>query len=543
MRVIVFFLVLFITEVNAQNANSLQFKIDSLFSRFNNRNTPGCAIAVINEGKKVFEGFYGMSNLEYNIPIDRHSKFHVASLSKQFTAAAIIRLAQEGKLSLNDDIRKYIPEVPDFGKKITIHHLLHHTSGIRDQWVMLTLAGWREGDLITERDIMDIVKRQRTLNSPPGEEFLYSNTGYSILGIAVKRITNVSLKDYVDSVFFRPLGMHDTHFQSDHAAIIPSRTSAYYNDNGKWKIAIPVFDNYGATSLFTTVGDLAKWDSLYYLDSAAGRLFTKMMYQPGILNNKTEQIYASGLMLTNISGYDAIEHSGADAAYRSYFLRVPEKHFSIFIIANTDDIDFMTASRNIFNLLHKSKLNERSDNIERKVSTDTSIVKKWAGTYFDTVTQSIHRVNFKDGRLYMGWWGLQTLTNHEFSAGPLTKFVFHTVNGQVVMTKKEKGNINTVYQRVEKGLRPKEDPKQYKGIYYCSELGVYYNIDLTENGFIVNVPRNEPIKFTTFMPDIYEGEYNFVIRFKRDIHGRASGFYLSNGQARNLYFAKMAYHM
>ncbi|HJW15631.1 MAG TPA: serine hydrolase domain-containing protein, partial [Flavisolibacter sp.] len=526
MRLVVFFLALFITQANAQEAFTLKSSIDSLFSRFNNHVSPGCAVAVVNEGKKVFEGFYGMSNLEYDIPIGRHSKFHIASLSKQFTAAAIIRLAQEGKLSLNDDIRKYVQEIPDFGKKITINHLLHHTSGLRDQWVMLSLAGWRDGDLVTEGDIMDIVKKQKTLNFAPGDEFLYSNTGYTILGIAVKRITNISLKDYVDSVFFRPLGMNDTHFQSDHAAIIPGRTSAYYKDNNKWKIAIPVFDNYGATSLFTTVEDLVKWDSLFYSDSATGRLFTKMMYQPGVLNNKMNQIYASGLMLTSISGYDAVEHSGADAAYRSYFMRVPEKRFAVYILSNVDDIDFISASRFIFNLLHKSKPGEKPEGVAGKVSIDSSIVKKWAGTYFDTVTQTIHRINFKDSQLSIGWWGLQALSNYEFSAGPFTKFTFHSDKGKVVMTKEEKGNVNTVYENVENRFRPAGNQEQYKGRYYCSELGTYYHLELTESGFIVNVLRNAPIKCTPFLPDIYEGEYNFVIRFKRDNRGAVSGFYL-----------------
>lgn len=524
----------------AQESSGLRRSIDSMFSRFNSDRSPGCALAVVDDGKLVFEGFYGMSNLEYKIPIGKTSKFHVASMSKQFTAAAIIRLAQEGRISLADDIRKYIPEVPNFEKKITIDHLLHHTSGLRDQWEMLSLAGWRDGDLVTEKDIMDMVKRQKQLNFVPGEDFLYSNTGYTLLGIAVKRVLNVSLKEYADSVFFKPLGMNNTHFQSDHAAIIADRTSAYFNDNSSWKISVPVFDNYGATSLFTTVEDLVKWDSLFYSNSVSGRVFTEMMYRPGMLNNNVRQIYASGLILTNISGHDAIEHSGADAAYRSYFLRVPEKHFSVYILANVDDIDLMSASREIFQLLHGNEISGKSGSAVDKVSIDSVVGSKWAGTYYDPVTQVIHRINFRNNQFFIGWWGLQPLSDSAFAAGPLTKFTFNGNRGKVVMTKIDKGNANVVYQRVSEGSRRSvKDLKQYAGKYYCSELGVYYTLELCRNEIVVNVPRNESIKFTFFLPDIFEGEYNFVIKFKRDHLGRVSGYYLSNGRVRNLYFNRV----
>lgn len=539
MRILIILFILFCTKINAQTSDQLKSSIDSLFSQYNNNSSPGCAIVVIDGGKKVYEGYYGMSNLEYRIPITSASKFHVASLSKQFTAAAIIKLVQEGRLSLDDDIRKFIPEVPDFGYKITIGNLLHHTSGIRDQFVMFSLAGWRDYDLVTEKDIVDIVRRQKTLNNKPGDEFMYSNTGYTLLGIAVKRITNVSLKDYADSVFFKPLDMKNTHFQSDHAAIIAGRTSAYYNENGNWKISIPVFDNYGATSLFTTVEDLAKWDNLFYTNTVEGNKFTNMMYQPGTLNDKTKQLYASGVMLTNVLGYDAIEHTGADAAYRSYFLRVPEKHFAVYLLANVDDIDIISACHKIFKMLHGAKTIESANNKTTKFQIDSSIVSKWAGNYFDSAALFIHKVNFQDGQLKIGWWGLEPISNTEFSAGPLTRFCFSTEKGDIIMTKKDKGNANQVFRKIERSDKPVPNIKQYTGKFFCSELGVYYNLELADNKIVVDVPRNEPIKFSPFQTDLFEGEYDFVIRFKRNGNKQVSGFFLSNGRARNLFFKKV----
>ena len=181
---------------DAQLSDSLNKRIDSIFADYDKINSPGCALAILKDGKIVYKKGYGISNLDYNIAISPSSIFHVASLSKQFTAAAIILLSLQGKLSLTDDIRKYLPEVPDFGRTITFNHLIHHTSGLRDQWDLLYLAGWREDDLIKEKDILEMLTRQKSLNFLPGDEEVYCNTGYTLLAVAVKRITGVSLRAY-----------------------------------------------------------------------------------------------------------------------------------------------------------------------------------------------------------------------------------------------------------------------------------------------------------------------------------------------------------
>jgi len=181
------FFIFFYQMVSAQLADSLTKRVDAVFAEYDKTNSPGCALAILKDGKIIYERAYGMSNLEYNIAINPTSIFHIASISKQFTAAAIIRLSLEGKLSLNDDIRKYIPEVPDFGHPITFNNLIHHTSGIRDQWDLQGLAGWREGDLINEKDILEMLSRQKSLNFLPGEEYLYCNSGFTLVGIAVKK--------------------------------------------------------------------------------------------------------------------------------------------------------------------------------------------------------------------------------------------------------------------------------------------------------------------------------------------------------------------
>ncbi|MFO0985337.1 MAG: serine hydrolase domain-containing protein, partial [Planctomycetota bacterium] len=198
-------------------------QVDRLFARFDKPDSPGCAIAVVKDGQVVYEHGYGMANLDDGVPITADTVFHVASVSKQFTSFAVALLADQGKLSLDDDVRRYVPEVPDFGAKITLRHLMHHTSGLRDQWSLLMLAGWRLEDVITESDILDLISHQRELNFPPGERHLYCNTGYTLLAIVVQRVSGRSLRAFAEDEMFEPLGMTSTHFHDDHRMIVKHR--------------------------------------------------------------------------------------------------------------------------------------------------------------------------------------------------------------------------------------------------------------------------------------------------------------------------------
>ena len=189
-------------------SESASAKVDKLFEKMDRTISPGCTLAAIKEGRIVYERGYGMADLDHNIPITPSTVFHVASMSKQFTAASILMLAQEGKLSLDDEVRKYVPELPDFGVPITIRQLVHHTSGLRDQWELLDLAGWRYSlDLITDDDVLSIMSRQKDLNFPPGSKHMYCNTGYTLLAQVVKRVSGQSFREFTTSRIFRPLGM------------------------------------------------------------------------------------------------------------------------------------------------------------------------------------------------------------------------------------------------------------------------------------------------------------------------------------------------
>src|SRR5512138_1561303 len=256
------FVVLAAATLGAQHpADSARAAIDRVFQRWQSKDGPGCAVGASRDGRTIFEAGYGSAILEAGVPITPASIFHVASISKQFTAMSILLLARDGKLSLDDDIRKYLPEVPDYGTRIMIRHLLTHTSGLRDQWDLLALARGRfEEDRITEADVLDIVSRQKALNFTPGTEYLYSNTGYTLAGTIVRRVSGKSLRDFAEERVFKPLGMTHTHFHDDFSMLVKGRAFAYApREGGQWRFSIPNFDTYGATSLYTTVGDLLRW--------------------------------------------------------------------------------------------------------------------------------------------------------------------------------------------------------------------------------------------------------------------------------------------
>lgn len=533
------FIILFVslfTFSYGQIPDSLSKKVDAIFAEYNKTNSPGCALAILKDGKIIYKRGYGISNMEYNIAITPTSIFHIASISKQFTAAAIVRLSLEGKLSLDDDIRKYIPEVPDFGHTITFNNLIHHTSGIRDQWTLQRLAGWRADDLITEKDILDMLARQKALNFLPGEEYLYCNTGFTLAAIAVKRITGVSLRDYADSVFFKPLGMTNTHFHSDHAEITPNRTSAYSKDEKDiWKISIPVFDNYGATSLFTTVEDIAKWDENFYTKNVGGDAFINLMQTTGELNNKTQQNYAAGLIVSNYKGYRTVGHSGSDAGYRSSIIRFPDEHFSVVIFANLESINPNSLSYKVADLFLKDKSIQQP-----AFKADNNIMKDWAGDYFDMNTQSLLKLNYQNEKLSLGVTKLISTGNATFnipnSLSTLT-FTGDSINAQLEVFIEGAGRNN--YKKVNKIAFFNSKIEEYQGDFYSSELDTKFSVFLKDSILLIKRPRYDDIKLEPLFKDMFTVIGTSIIRFQRNKKNKIEGFFLSAGRVRNLYFEKV----
>ena len=325
------------TAVSAQPPSSLSTKADEIFSAFK-PDGPGCAVAVYQNAKIVLAKGYGSANLEYGLPITPATPFIVGSVSKQFTAAAIALLVEEKRLALTDDVRKYVPELADYGTPITIDHLVHHTSGLRDWWELVNVAGLRYDDTYTAQDVLDMTARQHGLNFTPGERYLYSNTGYIVLGIVVQRVTGKSLREFAAERLFGPLHMADSHYQDDHTLPVRGRAYAYSpSAGGRYTINVWNNDLVGQGGVMTTVLDLAKWDENFYSGSVGGPGFLQRQLQRGKLNAGTQIPYAFGVQIGSYRGLDLVEHSGSTGGYRAVLTRFPKQHTSVAVLCNVSD--------------------------------------------------------------------------------------------------------------------------------------------------------------------------------------------------------------
>ncbi len=309
--------------------------IDTLFLPYAHAGSPGCAVGVFQNDRVTFARGYGFADLTQDVPVMPTTPFTVGSVSKQFTAASIALLVRAGRLTLDDDIRKYIPELPTYESPIRVRHLVHHTSGLRDFWELVGLAGMRFDDGYRVDDMLALAARQQGLNFPPGAEYRYSNTGYLAMGVIVQRVTGQSLRRFADSAIFAPLGMRATLFLDDHTEIVPGRAVAYSpTDNGMWKVNVWNNDLVGQGGIVTTLADLQRWDENFYRPHVGGREFVELLQSTEPLSGGTPNDYAFGLTVESYRGRRLVQHTGATGGYRAALLRFPELHTSLAMLCN-----------------------------------------------------------------------------------------------------------------------------------------------------------------------------------------------------------------
>jgi CubicO group peptidase (beta-lactamase class C family) len=302
-------------------------RIDAVFARFNHTDTPGCAVGVSLAGDTVASLAYGMADLEHDVPLRPDSIFEPGSVTKQFTAAAVLLLAEQGKLSLDDPARKYLPELPDYGTPLTIRHLLNHTSGLRDWGSLEAIAGWpRTTRAYTHDHVLDILSRQRALNYPPGAEYSYTNSGYNLAAILVGRVSGKPLAEFTRDAIFQPLGMTSTSWRDDYRRIVKGRAIAYSQNGAALRQLMPFEDVHGNGGLLTTVADLLRWNQKFTLAHQLDR--------PTLTDGRTIR-YAAGLMVLRYKGLDEISHSGTTAGYNAWLGRYPAQQLSVAVLCNS----------------------------------------------------------------------------------------------------------------------------------------------------------------------------------------------------------------
>jgi CubicO group peptidase (beta-lactamase class C family) len=322
----------------AQSAADIsESQIDKIFSRWTMQ-TPGCAVGVAKEGAPVLQKAYGLADLEHDVANRPDTIFEAGSVSKQFTAAAILLLAQDGKLSLDDPARKYVPGLPDYGTPLTIRHMLQHTSGLRDWGEVASIAGWpRTTRVHTHAHALDIISRQKALNFPSGTQHSYSNSGYNLAAIIVSRVSGKSFAEFSRERIFEPLGMTRTSWRDDHTRIVKDRAIAYAPAGDTFRLNMPFENVHGNGGLLTTVGDLLKWNENFVSPKVGGAEFVRLQQEPGKLNDGKPHEYAMGLYVRPYKGLPEVSHSGSTAGYRAYLTRFPEQHLSVAVLCNVSN--------------------------------------------------------------------------------------------------------------------------------------------------------------------------------------------------------------
>ncbi len=296
---------------------------------------PGCAAAVSLNGETVFEKAFGLADLEHNVPNTPQTIFESGSVAKQFTAAALVLLQQDGKLSIDDPVRKYIPELPDYGSPLTIRHLLNHTSGLRDWGTVMGLTGAGRGDRVINQDLaLDVITHQHALDFTPGSEYSYTNSGYNLAAIIVERVSKQKFPAFIEERLFKPLGMNNSSWRDDYQRIVPGRAQAYAREGrGPWRLNMPFMNVYGNGGMLTTVGDWMKWNAM--LDSQSlGAPLVKALETRGVLNDGRKIAYALGLVVGSYKGLKDVSHGGATAGYQTFLARYPDNKVSVGVMCN-----------------------------------------------------------------------------------------------------------------------------------------------------------------------------------------------------------------
>jgi CubicO group peptidase (beta-lactamase class C family) len=315
--------------------------VDRVFAAWDRPDSPGCAVGVVRDGRMVYQRGYGAANLDYDVPNGPDVVYYVGSISKQFTAAAVALLAIRGRLSLDDDVRAHFPELRDYGAPITVRHLVHHTSGIRDVYALMDLRGDRMENVYPDSAALGLIARQRGLAFAPGTAYSYSNSGYFLLGQLVRRVTGKPLRQFADEEIFRPLGMTRTHFHDDPGHVIKRPAIGYQQEpGGAYRVAhLQNFDKAGAGGLYTTLDDLRKWDDNFYTRKVGGDALHALLHTRGVLANGDTLTYAFGNTVHAVGGLRAVEHSGSLMGYKAHLLRFPDERLTTIVTCNLGAID------------------------------------------------------------------------------------------------------------------------------------------------------------------------------------------------------------
>lgn len=527
------------------NSPHNQKEVDSVFKNYDTKTGPGVAVLVLKDQKVIFEKGYGMANLEYDVPITPASVFDIASVSKQFTGYAISTLLQQGKISEKDDIHKYLPDVPQYAGKITIHNLIHHTSGIRDWPMSLNIAGWRWDEDFLFEDIMRMVKHQKDLDFEPGSKFSYSNTGYNLLAVIVEKVTGEPFPQWIKKNIFVPLNMNSSIVLDNHQKVIKHLATSYYGNGdtaGKINDALIA---YGSSSIYTSVEDLSKWVIHFQQALESKDPVFQRMIQYDTLTTNARNTYGYGLFMNdNDHGLLSISHDGGWAGYNTIIENFPNEKFSVILLSNAAGFDPESYAFALAKVFLKDKIKEgpAKENLQTlpTVKVNESQLQKYTGSY----------------QLGTGWYVTFTLENAQLmvQANGEDKFPTEAKSDTVFWVQgygssftfkdiKDKARTAKYRNIIAKRITPitvtSDQLKDYAADYHSEELQTDYKITVKDNKLSIYHIRLGDVTLDTDLAikDQFSSSVGSVL-FVHNTEGKITGFKLSGGRPKNIWFEK-----
>jgi len=540
-------------------SKSIENQIDLIFKEYDNSATPGISVGFMQNGKLIFTKGYGMADLEHNIPIDTSSVFSLASVSKQFTVFAILLLEEQGKLSLDDDIRKHLSEFKDYGEIITLRQLANHSSGIRSHLHLLGQAGYISDNVITKKGVHKIIYSQEELNFKPGSEFNYSNSGYVLLTEVVEKASGKPFSLFMKENVFDPLQMNNSFVMDDYHKIVKNRANSYEIENEVYVNAPANYSYYGSTGLYTTLNDFSKWASNFSNPKIGNRTIFEKMNTLAVLNNGKNYGHALGQFVGNFNGLKHIYHSGGDAGYRAFLGRFPKQDVAVFILSNNNTVNAQGKALEIADIFlkpyYKNNSTTGTNSIEPKIiKLTTSNLIKHCGSYLNTSNFVIRDIFVRNDTLV---YSRQDQNGRETPLLALDKQnTFQLGNNKSVQAYFNKSGTNKSIGILVNGeeveLYSKYLPKKYSskeleeftGTYYSKELDTKYILEIQEGVLIVSHPKMDLITLQAIKLDSFLGSsWRFrSLVFERNRNGLIDGFRISSARAKNVHFEKTAHN-
>jgi len=538
---------------NEPKASTPEAFVDQLMRPFTGRDRPGAVVSVLRHGEVVLARGYGMANLTYGVPMTENTGMSIASISKQFTGMAILLLEQDGKLSLDDDIRKHIPELKDFGTPVTLRHMLNHTSGYREVLNFLPIAGWNSTDAMTRDVPIRIIQRQPNLQNVPGAEYNYNNTTFMLLATVVERVSGMGYTGFMEGRIFRPLGMNDTTIKTHQGQVIPNSSQGYANAReGGYRYVTDFASAYGASGIISTARDMAKWMLNYRDATVGGHEAIEALTTPAVLAGGDTTGYGLGIGIGEWRGQTLYGHGGGETSHESYFAYFPDIESGVFVSGSHPAF-----SREVWSDVAEAYFGDElepaeSEDEEVEASADVSAptaeqLEAIAGRYIAEREGLVIDVTVEDGHLFA-----QVPNRTKRSLTPTSDSTFDFVDLPAAMTfhYEADNSVNRATRhhtrdvrldRVDAAVLNGDQLEAFAGRYYNAELETIYTLKLEDGTLKAFHARNEPFTVRHVVDDEFNGGawYLRQIKFDRDPTGAISGFMASNGRTRGVWFQKM----